>query len=163
MTSQAAVEAKSGNKKLLWIIIALLVLLLAAAGVAGWFFFHGGNAAHDEAGTAATQDAAPATPVFVELQPFTINLAGASDRILYIGITLTAASEEDAAILREQTPEVRNRILMVLTGQSAEALTTQQGKEALAQELVNAFDSPLGGDDRAPVINNALFTDFIVQ
>ncbi|ARS54067.1 flagellar basal body-associated protein FliL [Kushneria konosiri] len=161
-TSTATPPAKTGSKKLLWVIVALLVILVGLASAAGaWYFLKGdvpAAAAHE------AEQAAPApVPVFVELKPFTVNLNDGTGRILYVGITLKAEGEESAALLREQMPEVRNRILMVLTGQQGDQLTTPAGKQALAQALIGAFEKPFNGDTSSVAVSDALFTDFIVQ
>lgn len=161
MTTQTATESNSKNK-LLWIIIALLVLILAVAGAGGaWYFMSGDAPAADE--EQVTESTPPPPPVFVELKPFTVNLNEISDRILYIGITLKVEGEEAAAQLQDHMPEVRNRILMVLTGQQGDELTTPAGKRALSESLVAAFEEPLESESEGVNVSDALFTDFIVQ
>ncbi|SPJ34864.1 flagellar basal body-associated protein FliL [Kushneria phyllosphaerae] len=160
-TSTATPPAKTGSKKLLWIIVALLVILVGLVCAGGaWYFLKGDTSAEAHV---AEQAASAPVPVFVELKPFTVNLNDGSGRILYIGITLKAEGEEAAATLREQMPEVRNRILMVLTGQQGDQLTTPAGKQALAQALIGAFEQPFNGDTSSVAVSDALFTDFIVQ
>ncbi|REC96328.1 flagellar basal body-associated protein FliL [Kushneria indalinina] len=161
-TSTATPPAKAGSKKLLWVIVALLVILVGMGCAAGAWYFLKGDAPAETAHE--TEQSAPApVPVFVELKPFTVNLNDGSGRILYIGITLKAEGEAAASTLREQMPEVRNRILMVLTGQQGDQLTTSAGKQALAQALIGAFEQPFNGDTSSVAVSDALFTDFIVQ
>ena len=161
-TSTATPPAKAGSKKLLWVIVALLVILVGMACAAGAWYFLKGDASAETAQESAQSAPAP-VPVFVELKPFTVNLNDGSGRILYVGITLKAEGEEAATTLREQMPEVRNRILMVLTGQQGDQLTTPAGKQTLAQALIGAFEQPFNGDTSSVAVSDALFTDFIVQ
>ncbi|WP_456267382.1 flagellar basal body-associated protein FliL [Kushneria sp. AK178] len=162
-TSTATPPAKAGNKKLLWVIVALLVILVGMACAAGaWFFLKDDTAAAGTAQESVQSEPAP-VPVFVELKPFTVNLNDGTGRILYVGITLKAEGEEAASTLKAQMPEVRNRILMVLTGQQGDQLTTSAGKQALARSLIGAFEQPFNGDTSSVAVSDALFTDFIVQ
>lgn len=164
MTTQTATESPNSKNKLLWIIIALLVLILAAAGAGGaWYFMSGGAPAADEAQEQESESAPPPQPVFVELKPFTVNIDEISDRILYIGITLKVAGEEAASRIESNMPEVRSRILMVLTSQQGDELNTSEGKRALSQELVAALEDPLDNENEGSGVSDVLFTDFIVQ
>ncbi|OHV12356.1 hypothetical protein BH688_04915 [Kushneria phosphatilytica] len=159
MTDASATPAR---KRPAWWLIALLLIIAIGAGVAGgWYFLGGSDSA--VATTEETKPAPPPAPVFVELKPFTVNVGEDSGRVLYTGITLQTSDDASATRLNTHMPEVRNRILMVLTSHDADSLTSASGKQALAKEIVSAFDQPFDDGQTRAEVTQALFTDFIVQ
>ncbi|WP_109993546.1 flagellar basal body-associated protein FliL [Salinisphaera sp. LB1] len=144
-------------RSLLLVGIAVLVALLAAGGGAAFYFMHG------HAGSAeAAEPAPPPKPTFVKVDPMTVNLAGDS-RVLYIGLSLNVASQDTADTLTAHMPEVRNRMLITLSDQSADKLTTAEGKRAIAKTLRDTLRKPYTKGGKPVAINDVLFTDFIVQ
>jgi len=136
--SKAAVPAKGGKGRLLIIIGAVLVLLIGAGGSAWWFTR--GNAGEEQA------KAAPVLPpVFVALDPFTVNLQPESSGSQYmqVGITVKLNGQPVADRLKELMPEIRNRILLVLSAKKASGLLAPEGKSALARELATEITALL--------------------
>ncbi len=128
---------KPKSKKILLAIIA--VLLLGAAGGAGWYFMKGGKHA-DEPKVAVVEP-----PTFLVLDPFTVNLQHEeSDQYLNIGITLKVASMELADKIRQRLPEVRSRLLFLLSSKRASELMPVEGKKKLAQEIIVETNTILG-------------------
>lgn len=111
----------------------------------------------------ATPAAVPA-PIFIPLEAFTVTLQGPdSERILHIGITLRAGDEQTRARIEKYMPEVRSRILMVLSSQSPAAAQTPQGKADMARAIVTAVNQPFSPLPDGQYISDALFTAFVVQ
>lgn len=140
---------------LLVALIALVAVLLAGAGGA-FYFMHGGS------GTAEAAEQPPPEPTFVKVNPMTVNLSGDS-RVLYIGLSLDVANQATADRLTTHMPEVRNRMLLTLSDQSADRLTSANGKRAIAKTLRDTLRKPYRPGGKPAAINNVLFTDFIVQ
>ena len=136
-------EASGGSKKLLWIMIVLVLLSSAGAAAAIYLVLdqRGGNAEHDE----TLQKIEHVPPVFTRIDPFTVNLADDryGSRLLYTGITLRVGDEQSKAIIEEHMPQVRSRLLILLSGKQANELTSTEGKEALAQAIINRLNVPL--------------------
>ncbi|WP_447894833.1 flagellar basal body-associated protein FliL [Vreelandella sp. GE22] len=155
-------EASGGSKKLLYIMIVLVVL--SALGAAAAVYMVLGGSSDDEAGQ--TQVAAePEPPVFTSIEPFTVNLADDNygSRLLYTGITLRVGGEQSKAIIEEHMPQVRSRLLILLSGKQASELTSIEGKEALAQAIISRLTVPLTENQPPLDLQEVLFTDFIVQ
>jgi flagellar FliL protein len=119
-------------------------------------------------GPAATAKAPPppAKPVFFQLDPFTVNLqqsAADGGQLLYVGITLQLGDTGSQLFLKEHLPLVRDRLLMVLSGQTADTLITSAGKAHLATEIRSALVKPFDAGQPKLVVSNVLFTQFIVQ
>ncbi len=153
-TQQAGIAALS------LILMVLLLIAVASAAVAGTYFYtrHAGSAA-----MAQTKPEPLPKPTFVKLDPFTVNLAGDSGRVLYIGLSLEVAGKNTADRLKTRLPQIRDRILMTLTGQNAHTLTTVQGKKKLATTLREALRKPYVEHGQTLSVKRVLFTNFIVQ
>jgi flagellar protein FliL len=156
--ADAAPPAKGGKKKLIIIIAAVLLVVLIGGGAA--FFLLKKKPAEGEEGEehAQAETHAPAPkakpkrdpafkPVFVPLDPFTVNLADKeSERYAQIGVTLEIDDAKTEADLKLYMPAIRNNILMVLSHKTAAQLLTREGKDKLAQSILYASVRPLGYD-----------------
>ncbi len=140
---------KPGRKKLLIVALAAVVLLLLAAGAAVWLL----RAQADDTdegpsanGAAATRHGAKsAPPVFMPLDPFTVNLADKdTDRYAQIAVTLEIEDSHFGDQLRQYMPAIRNNILMALAQKTAAELLTPEGKEKLARQIQRETLRPLG-------------------
>src|SRR5690554_4727400 len=107
----------------------------------------------------------PMAPIFVKVGPMTVNLSGHaySERLLYAGLALRVDDERSGMVLRTHMPELHSRLLLLLSGQSAEQLITPGGKEALADSILAMLAQPLAEDLPPAAVSAVLFTDFIVQ
>lgn len=110
------------------LIILLLVIAIIAAAFGGYSWW---ALKHAKSGTTGTsqQKVIPA-PVFMSLEPFTINLIDEEehlDRVLYIGITLRLHDENTRKRLHDYLPEVRSRLLLLLSRQHANKIATDAG------------------------------------
>ena len=105
---------KPKSKKMLFIIIGV-VLALALGGGAAYYFLV------VKAGDKSAESSKPKVPeiqVFVPLEIFTVNLRpepGEPQQYLQTMINLQVPSDEAAAALKGRMPELRNRILFILT------------------------------------------------
>ena len=111
----------------------------------------------------ATPTAVPA-PIFIPLEAFTVTLQSAeSERLLHVGITLRAGDEQTRMRIEKYMPEVRSRILMVLSSQSPTAAQSPQGKADMARAIVAAVNQPFSPLPDGQYVSAALFTAFVVQ
>ncbi|XVJ70227.1 MAG: flagellar basal body rod protein [Rhizobacter sp.] len=153
--AEEAVPAKKGKKKLI-IILAAVVLVLAAAGGGAAIFLKKKAAAAAELADADTDEHVEQSsskpkvdlnqpPVFVPLDPFTVNLADKeSDRYAQIAVTLQVENAQFAEKMKALMPAIRNSILMVLAHKTSQELLERSGKEALAQEIMREAARPMG-------------------
>lgn len=149
----AAPAKKKGGKKRLLLIAVVVLVLLAAAAVAGVIVLKKRQAALEEAeyqeGAAAAEAVAEIDtanpPVFLPLDPFTVNLADKNvERYAQIGITLEVQSPEMAEKLKAFMPAVRSNILLLLAHKTSDELLDRAGKERLAAEIMRESVRPMG-------------------
>ena len=158
-TADATAPAKGGKKKLI-IILAAVLLVVVVGGGAAFFLMkkkpaeddadgaddgHAKAEMHEPAAKAKPRHDAKHPPVFVPLDPFTVNLADKeSERYAQVGVTLEIDDAKTGEDLKVYMPAIRNNILMVLSHKTAAQLLTREGKEKLAQSILYAAVRPLG-------------------
>jgi len=153
-TAAAAADApvKGGGMKKLIIIIAAVLVLVVAGGVALLLVMNKKAAAADEDGGDAPAPAAHAAehkkgeaPVFVPLEPFTVNLADKEvDRFAQIGVTLEVADAHTGDEIKAYLPAIRSNVLVLLSHKNSADLLSPEGKDKLAREILREAVRPLG-------------------
>jgi flagellar FliL protein len=156
----------SSKKNLLWLMIGLVVLSVGAAGVAVYLAWQSSNDPAAEGDKEQTAKVERRAPIFVELDPFTINMKDSrgTNRLLYIGMTFKVGDELTRDILTDHMPQVRSRLLMHLSEEPVDELTQAEGKRQLAAKLIDALrEPPLAEHQPELEVEEVLFTEFIVQ
>ena len=140
----AAPEAAPTKKtsKLLIIIIALTVVL-AGAGAAAWFFLF--NETEDDEPKVSSKPA-----LFLPIDQFTVNLQPEDgQQYLQVAMTLKVVDQAVADSIKMQMPEVRSRVLLLLSSKKPSQLVTLEGKNKLIAEIAQEVETGLGADKSA--------------
>jgi flagellar FliL protein len=149
---------KSGKKLLVMIIMGVLVL--GGGGGAAWFFTHG----KADDGHAEPKHVKEGPPVFVAIEPFTVNLQPENgDQYLQIQFTLQVANAENEEKIKQNMPKVRSRLLLLLSAKKASELTSVEGKKKLSEEIVASVKAPFSEKGEPQGVTDVLFTSFIIQ
>ena len=154
------------NSKKKLIIIGGLVAVLAAGGGGAWFMLKGGGGDHDEAPAKSSKrkEAKVGPPTYVTIEPFTVNLQPENgDQYLQVAFTLQVGGLEDVDVIKNNMAKVRSRVLLLLSSKRASEINTPEGKNQLAQEILEQIKEPF--DRRGPEqeVTEVLFTSFIIQ
>ena len=165
-------EAAPTKKKrnLLKILLLIGLPLLLAGGGGAWYFL-GNQPPPDEkavagkAGAAKAVKAGPTKPaVFVPLEAFTVNLQlEESPQFLQVGLTLKITESTYTEAIKLNMPEIRNRILLLLTSKKASQIASLEGKQTLATEIMKDTALALGTSVPSGGISSVLFTSFVIQ
>ncbi|CNH38658.1 flagellar basal body-associated protein FliL [Yersinia frederiksenii] len=147
------------RKSSIWVILLVLIAVAATAGGGySWWLLNKSKP--------TTAKAAPVSPVFMPLETFTVNLITPDnnlDRVLYIGLTLRLPDDTTRAKLNDYLPEVRSRLLLLLSRQSADSLSNEEGKQRLVGEIKNVLSPPMVKGQPNQVVSDVLFTAFILR
>jgi flagellar FliL protein len=146
MSTAAAAEAPlpgKGKKKLI-IIVAAAALVLVGGGV-GFMMMSKKKADTEEhadgeerapAKVAAKAHDPKAVPIFVPLEPFTVNLADRdAERFAQIGITLEFSDAKVGDMVKTFMPAIRNNVLLAIADRTAAELLGREGKDKLARKV----------------------------
>lgn len=151
-------KPKKSGKKIIFIIFVLL-LLIGGGGGAWWYFT--GDESKDEK-SAKVDSTAP--PIFLAMEQFTVNLqAEAGDHYLQVSMTLQAGSKDDVEQVKLYMPQIRSRILMLLTSKKASEIATTDGKKKLVEEIMAQVNLPVTPQGKPLTIVNVFFTSFVIQ
>ncbi|WP_171962229.1 flagellar basal body-associated FliL family protein [Bordetella trematum] len=191
-TNKSSTAPAGGSGKLLRIVLALLLLLIVVvASVAGtWYFLSRyqqqqqyavqlgvgqsqgpGQAPGQMAGAMPTtfvpppaQPAVVPAPIFIPLEAFTVTLTdGDNERILHLGLTLRVSDDQSRQRIERYMPEVRNRVLMVLSSQKPQVVQSLDGKLAMAKAVQASINKPFAPLPDGQYVTDVLFTAFVVQ
>ena len=125
----ASASAGKKGKKLIFMGLGLLLVLAGGGGGAWWYL-------GKDAGKTASKAEPEKPPVFAPLDAFTVNLQQ-EDATQFIQLGLTLRMSDDAAVaqLKLRMPEVRDRILLMLSARKPSELLTLEGKRKLADDI----------------------------
>ena len=169
------------SKKLLIIILAVVLLVVLGGGAAFMLLKKGDHEEGDE--EVAEETAKPkkkdkkknaqAAPVFVNMEPFTVNLVPETgDQYLQVVLSLEIEDAAADAALKAVMPKIRNNITLLLSSKKASELLPKEGKEQLAEALkdeINGVIEPPTKNKKGEIVapegpvKAVLFTSFIIQ
>ncbi len=181
---EAGAEAPKKSGKLKVIIIAVVAALIGAVGAGAAFFLLGEHPPQaenpdeqaDEGGDAGGQEKKKkkkkkkgeggggehGAAAYMKLDNLTVNLSGGKDHFLAVSMELKLAEPEAQVHLTERLPEVKNLVLITLSAQTPDSLSSVDGKNALAQKLRDDLNALIDEDEETGV-ENVFFTQFIIQ
>ncbi|MCB1936303.1 MAG: flagellar basal body-associated protein FliL [Nitrosomonas sp.] len=159
MSEKAETEKPSGGKKGI-IIMAVVAILAIGAGAGGaWFFLQGQQ--EDEYEPARPKKIPTA---FKELDIFTVNLQPEErNQYLQVGLTIKIRDTDVSAEIDRLMPEIRNRILLLLTSKTATDISSLTGKQQLSTEITKEIRKTLDSEILREEVMDVLFTSFVIQ
>lgn len=166
MAKAAAAPAPAGDnaapksKKKLMIFAIVGVVALAAGGGGAWFFMSQKDAAH----TQEAKHEPPAPPVFMAPETFTVNLQpDGEEQYLQVGLVVQVKDQEASDKMKLYMPQIRSRLLMLLSSKRASEIMDMQGKNKLIEEIVGQIKQPFVHGEEPIQVSSVHFTDFIIQ
>jgi flagellar protein FliL len=162
--ADAAPAGGGGKKKLIIIIVAAVLALGAIGGGAAWFFLHG-KADEETPAKGKHKQVKAGPPVFVPIEPFTVNLQpeNGTDQYLQLAFTLQVSGLEEVELIKSNMPKVRSRLLLLLSGKHASEINTPEGKKQLSAEIIAQVKEPFEEHGTPQDVTDVLFTSFIIQ
>lgn len=174
--------ADGGGKKKKMIIIAAAVVLLLGGGAGGYLMMSGGEqppadaaVAADGSTPAATETAAPAdaaapsgtvgTALYVSMpRPFVFNVPGASrDRMVQIKAQLLVRGQNNEELAKQHIPLIESTMLRTFSKANADDLVTAAGKDTLKAAALKDVQDAMVGVAGSMVVEEVLFTGFVMQ
>lgn len=107
----------------------------------------------------------PGSPIYIPIKPpFVVNYGGAG-RLRYIKaeVALRLDSPDAANSVRHHLPYIRNELVMLFASQTNESIASQEGKELLRQEALQAVREVIQREDGQEGIVDLYFTSFLIQ
>lgn len=160
MSETATTEKSKPNKKGKLLVIIIIILALGG-GIGGtWYYMQG--QINELAADPEKPKKKPTT--FVELDIFVVNLLPEeSNSYLQVGLTIKTHETEIVQAIDNQMPEIRNRILLLLSSKKASEISTIIGKQQLTAEITNELRQVFDSEEMQSDIVDVLFTSFVIQ
>jgi len=179
-TPAAAAAAPPKSKKKLLLVIAAAAVVLIGGGAGAYFAFFNGKSektAQDGKGAkdknakdkkkAKEEDKKPKLPAqFVALDPpFVVNFEpGSTARFLQITVQLMTREPEMVEFLKNNTPIIRNDLLLLFGNRHVEEVASNEGKEALRKAALDAVRKIVNNEGgKADALEAVYFTSFVMQ
>ncbi|MDR0217994.1 MAG: flagellar basal body-associated protein FliL [Enterobacteriaceae bacterium] len=149
------------RKNPIWMILLILIAVLGVA-IGGYSWWAMKQSSNNSTENAKVID----TPVFMALEPFTVNLIDDEDhfdRVLYVGVTLRLPDQNTRQRFHDYLPEVRSRMLLLLSRQKSTDLAKDDGKVRLVKDIKQTLSPTLIPGEPNQAITDVLFTTFILR
>ena len=164
--SEAAAVKDPATKGKLKLIIVVVVALLLAIGLsvgATWFFMHSAQSKPVAAAETAPVGKQPA--VFEQMAPaFVANYnQNGRQRYMQVSITMQGRNQADLEALKVHMPVIRNNLVMLFSGQDYATLASPVGQEMLRQKATASVQEVAQKELGKVVIEQLLFTNFVLQ
>ena len=166
-------EASGGGKKKIIIIIA--ALLVIGLGVAGYFMFLSGDDSPEDAPTETSDNSASADQMptgnasgkalYVTMpRPFTFNVPGTTrDRLVQIKVQLMVRGEPNHELAKRHIPLIEGTLLKAFSTANADDLATVAGKDTIKAKAVKDVQKAVFNVTGSKIVEEVLFTGFVMQ
>jgi flagellar protein FliL len=165
-------EGQAKKKKMIIIIGA--AVLVAVVAVVGVLMMSGGSTEPAPAEEGAAETAVAADPnaaadkgsaLYVSMpRPFIFNVPGASkDRLVQIKVQLLVRGTSNEETAKVHIPLIESTMLRTFSTSNAEELITVEGKENLKKKALKEVQEVLVGVAGSEVVEEVLFTGFVMQ
>lgn len=84
-------------------------------------------------------------------------------RFLQLQIDVMARDEKVLESVKQNSPAIRNNLLMLMNNRDYKTLMTREGKEALRQECLKEVQRILQKETGSPGVEDLYFSSFVVQ
>lgn len=171
----------SAKKKKMMIIIIAVVAILAIGG--GAFMFLGGDSSPETTAEVSLDDelssgtgdsaseeggaeaASTGTALYVALpRPFRFNVPGAArDRFVEIRVQLLVRGGDNEEACQKHVPLIESTLLATFSMANADDLATSAGKTSLKQKALVEVQKIMKEIEGKKVVDQVLFTGFVMQ
>ena len=177
MAEEEQLELKpQGGKKKLLLLVGVVLVLLIGGGVGGWLMLSGGGEeekehakkedgehAQSEEEKAAAQAAKMAMYVVLP-RPFVFNVAAKPRyRLVQIKAALMVRGPANEALAKLHTPLVEGAMFRVFAASTTQQLETVEGRSKLRSDALAAVRQALHEVTQQDVVEQVLFTGFVMQ
>ena len=152
-------KKKDGKKKLLFILVPL-ILILGGGGFAAYHFLLAkktkGKSSVNQPVTLSNMQPGP----MINLKPFLTNLANLN-KTAYVKVSMSIELKpgSNAGAFKQLTPQIRNRIIMILSSKTSKEISSPQGQLSLRHQIARSLNQILGNG----TVTGVYFNNYLVQ
>ena len=153
-------EPPRKSRKKLYLVLLLLVLILGGGAAGAWWYFECRRRRLPR--RCARR---PSRRYLPSIEPFTVNLAAGEngDQYLQVALTLQVADQAQVDRIKLYMPQVRSRILLLLSSKKASDISTVEGKKKLSDDIIAQLNLPFAPNGEPQSVSDVFFTSFVIQ
>ncbi|MCC5854633.1 MAG: flagellar basal body-associated protein FliL [Idiomarina sp.] len=162
---QVEEESTGGGKKLI-LIIALALVVVIGGAIAFFVLLSGEDGLPLTGGSDSARSGAPAGTAYYVSMPraFVFNVPGQSrDRLVQISVQLMVRGTRNEDLARQNVPAIEGVLHRTFSATTAERLQTGEGRIELREVALTALRMELERLTGSPVVEEVLFTGFVMQ
>lgn len=172
MAAEKDLVIADGGKKKKLILIAGGAAVVVVLAVVGFMLFSGSGTApaggSDGSGqttTAAGAEQSKGNALYVPMpRPFVFNVPGASrDRMVQIKVQLLVRGSNNETIAMRHIPLIEGSLLQTFSSANADELVTVAGRDALKNKALSDLQQAMIEVVGSVVVDEVLFTGFVMQ
>ena len=115
---------------------------------------------------AEDDESAPIDVQYVDLKPaFVANFGGPAPKLKFVkaDMSIRVNSVAAAGVIEQHIPLIRNEIVLLLSAQAEEDISTVQGQDKLRLEALDRIKKVLKEETGTETAEDLLFTNFVLQ
>lgn len=158
-----------GKNKIPWVLLFFMSLAISTMALAAYIWFEHQAVKKQLLERTEGINSEPAivspAPIYYQMETFTLSLKPSEQenrRVLYIGLTLKLKDEKSKENIEKFLPEIRSRLLVFFSQQSANELSTDEGKPQLADKIKETINQLQTNQEHIQV-TDVLFNAFILR
>lgn len=172
MAAEKDLVIADGGKKKKLILIGGGAAVVVVLAVVGFMLFSGGGSApaggSDGSGqttAAAGAEQSKGSALYVPMpRPFVFNVPGASrDRMVQIKVQLLVRGNNNETIAMRHIPLIEGSLLQTFSSANADELVTVAGRDALKNKALSDLQQAMIEVVGSVVVDEVLFTGFVMQ
>ncbi len=161
--TEQPVAVKKNKLKLIMVVGAALLVAATLSAAGTWFFL--GKDRPDQAIEAPVAAQVRQPALYESLDPaFVVNFhADGRTRYMQVSLALMGRDAQQLAALKAHMPTLRNQLVMLFSSQDFAQLNTPLGLDVLKQKVTATVQELAMQEVGAPVVEQVLFTNFVMQ
>jgi flagellar protein FliL len=171
---QTIVDGEEKKSPKMLIIIIAVILLLGGGGAAYYFLMmsdspEGENTeqidAKESEDEEESEDSVARDVIYYDIsKPLVVDFPrGSSAHLIQISVSIMVDKQETSDALQKHDPMIRNNLLMLISKEGSESLSTQEGKEKLRASMLAEIEAVLKKMSINRRVKEVFFTAFVMQ
>ena len=144
-----------------YLVTGMFVFLLLIIAGGAWYILN----QQKQNDPAVEAPPSPQAPIFSALEPLVVNLQpeNGMEQYLQVAMTLQLSHQAQVEQIKTYMPQIRSRLLILLSSKRPSELISVEGKINLAETVRDALNQPFTSMAPPLGITNVFFTAFVIQ
>ena len=157
-------KKSSGNKKNIIMYVVIGLLLIGVSVTSTMLMLGGQGGGGQKAEGEGKEEVEKGEALYMPLETMVVNFGGNSQaRFLQVDIQVMTRKQEVKEAIETHMPIIRNDLLLLLSNQKYEVVSTLEGKEKLREQVLQTIQEDLKEQGEPDAVEAIYFTSFVMQ